>query len=64
MSSSTHEASLYDDEEWYDELGEVDWYQAHLNAIDSVNRDICIKEYRRCGVPLTNDLLRSEVEEK
>ena len=46
------------------ELGKVNWYQAHLNAIDSVNRDVCIKEYRRCGVPLSNDLLTSEEEEE
>ena len=46
------------------ELGEVDWYQAHLNAIDSVNRDVCIKEYRRCGVPLSDNLLTSEEEEE
>ena len=46
------------------ELGEVDWYQAHLNAIDSVDRDVCIKEYRKCGVPLSNELLTSEEEEE
>ena len=39
---------------------ESDWYQAHLKALDSVNRDICIKEFRRCGVPLSNDVLTDD----
>ena len=46
------------------ELGEIDWCQAHLNAIDSVNRGVCIKEHRRCGVHPSNDLLTSEEEEE
>ena len=46
------------------DLGEFDWCQVHFNAIDSVSRDACIKECRRYGIPLSNDLLKSEVEEK
>ena len=33
------------------DLFKVDWYSAHQIALDSVTRDICIKEFRRCGVP-------------
>ena len=46
------------------ELGEIDWYEAYLNAINSVSGDICVKEHRRCDFPLSNDLLASEEEEK
>ena len=45
------------------ELGEVDWCQAHLSAIDSVNRDTCVKEHRKPGATLSNDLLTTEEEE-
>ena len=45
------------------ELGKVNWYQAYLNAIDSVNRDVYIKEHRKFGVPFSNNLLTTEEEE-
>ena len=41
-----------------------DWYQTHLKALNSVNRDICIKEFRQCGVPLSQDVLTSEEKKK
>ena len=42
------------------EMEMLDWYEAHMLAIESVNRDICIKEYRRCGVPLSQDVKTEE----
>ena len=46
------------------ELQLVDWFQAHLNAIEAVNRDICIKEFRKCGVPCSDELMTKEEEEE
>jgi len=46
------------------ELQSVDWYQAHLNAIESVNRDICIKGYRKCGVPMSDKLMTKKEEKE
>ena len=40
LAFSNYKSSLKRDRE----LGEVNWYQAHLNSINSVNRDVCIKE--------------------
>ena len=34
-----------------------DWFGAHISAIESVNRDICVKEFRRCGFPMSSDVL-------
>ena len=45
------------------ELGIDDWFEAHLNAVESVSRDTCIKEFRRCGVPFSDDVLTEEEEE-
>ena len=44
------------------ELASFDWYQAHLNAIES-SKDTCIKQFRKCGVPLSNEILTEEEEE-
>ena len=41
-------------------LGIDDWFEAHLNAVESLSRDTCIKEFRRCGVPFSNDVLTEE----
>ena len=30
-----------------------DWFGTHLVALEHVDRDICIKEFRRCGVPMS-----------
>ena len=38
-------------------LFERDWYSAHLAAIDAVTPDTCIKEFRKCGVPLAFKIL-------
>ena len=46
------------------ELESFDWYQAHLNAIGSVSKDICIKEFRKCGVPFSDKILTEEEEEE
>jgi len=45
------------------ELGFVDWFEAHLNSISVVNRDTCIKEYRKCGVPFSETILTTEEKE-
>ena len=40
-------------------------YQAHGEAIESVTKDMCIKEFRRCGVPGSNAVKTStELEEE
>jgi len=36
---------------------EYDWYATHIKAMEEVNRDICIIEYRKYGVPMSNDVL-------
>ena len=42
----------------------INWYHTHLEALESVTRDICIKEFRHCSVPLNNETLTSnEIEE-
>ena len=32
----------------------LDWYHIHLKGLQSVTRDFCINEYRRCGMPLSS----------
>mmetsp|Transcript_25939 Transcript_25939/g.31981 ORF Transcript_25939/g.31981 Transcript_25939/m.31981 type:complete len:167 (+) Transcript_25939:335-835(+) len=39
---------------------QFDWYRTHLEAMNNVDSDICIKEFRKCGVPLSNDILTTE----
>ena len=39
---------------------QFDWYRTHLQAMNHVDSDICIKEFRKCGVPLSNDILTTE----
>jgi transposase len=46
------------------QLGLVDWYEAHCQAIKSVSRDTCIKSFRHCGVPLSESVLTREEEEQ
>ena len=43
---------------------ELEWYQAHLNAIEAVGKDTCIKEFRKCGVPFSDKILTKEEEEE
>ena len=43
---------------------EYDWYRTHMAAFQSINRDICIKEFRRCEVPLSNQILTTVEEEE
>ena len=38
---------------------EFDWYGTHLNALEGVDRDICIMEFRRCGVPMSHEVMTS-----
>ena len=45
------------------ELGNVDWFEAHLNSISVINQDTCIKEYRKCGVPFSETILTTEEKE-
>ena len=45
------------------ELASYDWHQAHLNAIES-SKDTCIKQFRKCGVPFSNEMLTEEEEEE
>ena len=46
------------------ELFRIDWYSAHQRAISSVTRDICIKEYRKCGIPHSYEVLTEEEQEE
>jgi len=43
---------------------ETDWYNAHLRATQAVTLDICIKEFRRCGVPHSNKVLTVDEKKK
>ena len=45
-------------------LFERDWYSAHLAAIDAVTADTCIKNFRKCGVPLAFKILTSNKKKK
>ena len=48
----------------YSKNFDIGWYQTHLEALESVTRDTCIKEFRHCSVPLSNETLTSnEIEE-
>lgn len=38
---------------------EFDSYGTHLNALEGVNRDICIMEFRRCTVPMSHEVMTS-----
>ena len=38
----------------------MNWYTAHLRALDTITRDVCIQEFRRCGVPFSNDTTTDE----
>jgi len=41
-----------------------DWYGTHLKALEHINRDMCIKEFRRCGVHASMDILTTHEYEK
>uniref|UniRef100_A0A7S3V5Z9 Tc1-like transposase DDE domain-containing protein n=1 Tax=Chaetoceros debilis TaxID=122233 RepID=A0A7S3V5Z9_9STRA len=34
----------------------MDWFGTHINALNKITRDTCIKEYRRCGVPKGDEI--------
>ena len=38
---------------------ENNWYQIHLDALAAVNRDICVKEFQRCSMLMSQDLMLS-----
>ena len=43
---------------------EIDWYSTHLDALDQISSDTCIAEFRRCGVPMSYEVLTTnELEE-
>lgn len=46
------------------DLFKVDWNSAHGIALDSVTRDICITEFRRCGVPGSYEIRTADEEEE
>ena len=37
-----------------------DWYVNHLEALDLVNRDDAIQEFRRCGVPKSDEIMTTK----
>ena len=37
-----------------------DWYDLHMKALGSITRDIAIKEFRKCKIPFSNNVLTSE----
>ena len=41
-----------------------DWYGTHLKALEHIDRDMCIKEFRRCGVRASRDSLTTDETEK
>ena len=43
---------------------DADWYSAHIDALEEVNEDICIREFQKCGVPLSNSVLTTEEKKK
>ena len=32
-----------------------DWFATHMKALNEITRDTCIKEFRRCGVPMSDE---------
>lgn len=41
----------------------MDWFGTHMNALNKITRDTCIKEFRRCGVPKSGEIFtRDELE--
>ena len=34
----------------------MDWFGTHMNALNKITRDTCIKEFRRCGVPKSDEI--------
>lgn len=36
------------------------WYELHVAAYRSVSRDTCIKEFRKCEIPFSEDVLTTE----
>ena len=41
-----------------------DWYAAHVGALEEIDSDICIREFQKCGVPLSENLLTYEEKKK
>jgi transposase len=39
-----------------------DWFQTHLRSLNNITRDTCIKEFRRCEVPMSEDMLTTDEE--
>ena len=43
----------------HEQLFKYDWYGTHLIALEHINRDIVINEFRRCRVPNSHEVLTS-----
>ena len=41
-----------------------DWEKVHLDALGSVNRDMGIRYFRKCGIPGANKLMTEEEKSK
>jgi len=42
---------------------ETNWFQTHVNALSKINRDICIKEFQRCRVPMSDTFATNSKED-
>ena len=42
------------------EFGHNQWFQLHTDAIRSITRDVAIKEFRKCEIPKSHDILTSD----
>jgi len=38
----------------------TDWFGTHIHALNKVTRDTCIKEFRRCDVPMSNEVFTTD----
>ena len=45
-------------------LFDSNWNSAHLKAVEAVTADIAIEEFRKCGVPGSNQVLTSDERKK
>ena len=39
---------------------QFDWCRTYFQAMNYVDSDVCTKEFRKCGTPLSDDLLAKE----
>ena len=45
---------------WSKDFDHEDWFLLHKKALNKVSRDIAIKEFRRCEIPFSHEVLTSD----